>query len=133
MVMDYLKYLLVSVLSVVLIFAGINFFGAGIGIFAFIGATAGYMIRYKPPAHAISYVLWLLSFHFWHLYSKSALAELATQDPQKYTPDKYDFNMGILIFMGAVIFHPVCYGIGKLTMFLWGKSLKLRKPQDNAN
>ena len=126
--MDYLKYLSVCTVSIVLIgvtvYSGLIFFG-----FVVIGCTVGYMLTKKLPVHAFSYVIWLGLFLFIYSIFQQGAAEVVAQDPQKYTPDDIALARGVITLVSLILLHPMSYGVGRLSAWLWNKTVKLPEAQ----
>jgi len=115
--MNYLKYFLISWVSLILIIKVGDFLGIGA-----MGLAVGIVMLWKSRIHKLSYFLWILSSYLWYSYCKSALTEFPAQsDPTQY-------HIGLFVILSAIILHPICYGISKFVIFLWNKS----RPTENA-
>jgi hypothetical protein len=127
--MDYLRFILTAILAIVGVFIEVKLFGAGIGTFSFIGAIIAFMIGNRPASHSIALILWFGAIFVSILVMRPALHQYVLDHPEKYKKEVEDITMGLLFVGAAIVFHPICYGIGRVVAALWKKARLARQGQ----
>ena|ERR1700722_330820 len=129
--MDYIKYLIITILSFVFILFVMQFFpkistmfGVAIAIFLFLA-------KMKKEDHAIGFFFWIIFIVLAIDIAKNVTAEYVNTHPDMKSSPATFKDTYILMLM--VITHPISYGLGKLTVFAGDKLKKIREKNKKNN
>jgi hypothetical protein len=124
--MDYLRFVLTAVLVIAVLLVEINIFGPGTGTLTCLSVSVVLVHQFRP-SHTIAIILWLSAVFSSSLFMRPLIHQYVLDHPGRYKEGVEGIVAGILFLAAAVIFHPICYGVGRLVTNLWKRARLARQ------